>query len=181
MNTGSFGFRPSRFASMKWPVSCRRISTTTPAPNFQPQMSAYAATAMKIEENLRRTNENFATASSATTSGARRRRSRPRQSVPRGWIGAYPRSGPGSGSWRSGSYITTSWCQTPVASRSAADPLLAARVDLLLPERHPFLELVDRVTAGGERVAPMRRRHGDHHRRLADPDAADAVVDRDRG
>ena len=36
------------------------------------------------------------------------------------------------------------------------------------------------VLAGGERVGAVRRGHGDHDRRLADPDAADAVGDRDR-
>ena len=45
--------------------------------------------------------------------------------------------------------------------RAAPDPLLAALVDLLLPERHDLLEPVDRVLAGGEGVlrggAPRRR------------------------
>src|SRR2546429_2806079 len=62
-----------------------------------------------------------------------------------------------------------------------ADPLLAALVDLLLPERHADLERVDRLLTGGERVLPVRRRHGDHDARVADADAAHAVVDRDLG
>src|SRR4051812_6722480 len=61
--------------------------------------------------------------------------------------------------------------------RTAPDPLLAALVDLLLPERHALLERVDRVLAGGERVGPVRRRDGDHDARLADAHPADAVVD----
>ena len=87
MKTGSFGCSPSRFASMKWPVSWMRMRSTTPIANRQPQMSAYAATAMKIDENLTRTNENFASAMTAATIGPVIRESRLRQSVP-GWIGS---------------------------------------------------------------------------------------------
>ena len=64
--------------------------------------------------------------------------------------------------------------------RAAADPLLAALVDLLLPERHGLLERVDRVLARGERVlrgAGRRRRSRRSPRRSR---RADAVVDRDR-
>ena len=43
---------------------------------------------MKIAENLRRMNENFASASTAAMIGAKSFFSRPRQSVPRGWIGS---------------------------------------------------------------------------------------------
>ena len=65
-----------------------RIRSTSPTANLQPQISAYAATAMKIVENLTRTNENFASASTAPTIGAKSFFSRPRQSVPFGWIGS---------------------------------------------------------------------------------------------
>src|SRR6266487_2251147 len=64
--------------------------------------------------------------------------------------------------------------------RTASDPLLAAFVELLLPERHSFLERVDRVLARGERVLAVWRGDGDHDARLADLDAARAVVDGDR-
>src|SRR5207342_1347089 len=57
----------------------------------------------------------------------------------------------------------------------AADPLLAALVDLLLPEGDVDLEGVDRVLAGGERVVAVGRGDGDGDARLADPQAADAV------
>ena len=67
----------------------------------------------------------------------------------------------------------------PSRSRSSPDPLLAALVDLFLPERHRDLQLVDRLVAGGESVAAMRRGDGDDDARLADVDSADAVVDRD--
>ena len=73
---------------MKWPISCRRISRTSPTANVQPQISAYAATAMKILANLTRTNENFASASAAPMIGAKSFFSRARQSVPFGWIGS---------------------------------------------------------------------------------------------
>src|SRR5947209_18777159 len=66
-------------------------------------------------------------------------------------------------------------------SGAAPDPFLAAFVDLFLPQRDALLELVDRVLARGERVPPVRRRDCDPGRRLADPDAADAMVDRDAG
>src|SRR5437879_4776323 len=66
-------------------------------------------------------------------------------------------------------------------SGPAADPLLATLVDLLLPERHALLQLVDRVLARPERVLAVGGRDRDHHRRLADRDTSDAVMDRDRG
>src|SRR5205823_3689424 len=71
---------------------------------------------------------------------------------------------------------------TPVSARLRAppEPLLAALVDLLLPERHRLLERVDRVLARRQRVVAVRRRDGDRDARLADLDPADPVVDRDR-
>src|SRR5204863_107158 len=64
-------------------------------------------------------------------------------------------------------------------SRASADPLLAACVDLLLPQRNRLLERVDRLAAGRERCRPVRRRDGDDDARLADLYAADPVMDRD--
>src|SRR5439155_3945867 len=52
--------------------------------------------------------------------------------------------------------------------RASADPLLAALVELLLPERHALLERVDHVFARGEGVLAVRRRDGDRHTRFAD-------------
>src|SRR6266851_1995263 len=62
---------------------------------------------------------------------------------------------------------------------TAADPLLAALVELLLPERHLVLEEVDRVLARGQCVLAMRRGDRDDDARLADLDATRAMVDRD--
>ena len=88
MKTGSFGCSPSRFASMKWPISWMRIRSTTPIANFQPQMSAYAATAMKIDENLTRTNENFASAIDAGDDRAGEPREPLAPVRAAGWIGS---------------------------------------------------------------------------------------------
>src|SRR6478672_5035770 len=49
----------------------------------------------------------------------------------------------------------------------------------LFPEWHTLLQLVDRVLAGGERVAAMRGGDGDDDRRLADLHAPGPVVDGD--
>src|SRR5882724_8882099 len=51
--------------------------------------------------------------------------------------------------------------------RTASDPLFAALVELLLPERHLLLERVDRVLARSKGILPVRRRHGDDHARFA--------------
>src|SRR5581483_5785241 len=64
-------------------------------------------------------------------------------------------------------------------SASLADPLLAAHVDLLLPQRHARLERVDRVLAGGERVRAVRGGDGDDDARLPHGHDAHAVVDGD--
>src|SRR5258707_13078613 len=66
-------------------------------------------------------------------------------------------------------------------SGPAADPLLAALVDLFLPERHALLQLVDRVLTRRERVLAGGGRDRDHHRGLPDPDTSDTMMDRDRG
>src|SRR6266511_3661834 len=65
------------------------------------------------------------------------------------------------------------------ASGAASDPLLAALVHLLLPERDSLLERIDRVLACGEGVLAVWRGDGDHDGGLADLDAAGTVVDRD--
>src|SRR6266511_1313915 len=64
-------------------------------------------------------------------------------------------------------------------SGPAADPLLAALVDLLLPERNCPLEPVYRLRARSERRSAMRRRDRDGDALLTDVDTADAVMDRD--
>lgn len=48
-----------------------------------------------------------------------------------------------------------------------ADPLLAALVDLLLPERHELLKRVDRFVAGGECVVPKGGRDAERVRRIS--------------
>src|SRR2546423_13985274 len=63
--------------------------------------------------------------------------------------------------------------------RPAPDPLLAALVGLLLPERDALLERVDRVLARGERVLTVRGGDRDHDARLADLDSPRAVMDGD--
>ena len=72
-----------------------------------------------------------------------------------------------------GAALSAWWASSPL--RAAADPLLAARVELLLPERHLRLERLDRVGACRQRVLPVRRRDGDRDARLADLDAPEAV------
>src|SRR6266540_3697285 len=132
---------------------------------------------MKMLKNLTAAKLNFASRTMAPPIGAQRRRKRPRQSVPRGWIGSYSRSIPAIVPV-SVDYPPPSGCQSG-DSGPAADPLLAALVDLFLPERHPFFERVDRVLARGERVLAVRRRDGDHDGRFADLDPAGAVMDGD--
>src|SRR5207245_7354707 len=51
---------------------------------------------------------------------------------------------------------------SPSASRSPPDPLPAPLVDLFLPERDGFLQLVDRLAAGREGLRSVPRRHRDH-------------------
>ena len=87
MKVGNETCRPCRFASIAWPISWRKISTTIPTPNFQPQISAYAATETKSPKNFRKTKPNL-TASPATAAiGAQIRLRIFFQSVPRGWTG----------------------------------------------------------------------------------------------
>src|SRR5437764_975587 len=64
-------------------------------------------------------------------------------------------------------------------SRTEADPDLAGLADLLLPDRHAFLQPIDHRATRGERFGAMRRRRRDHHRELADREHADPVLDRD--
>src|SRR3990170_5320798 len=64
------------------------------------------------------------------------------------------------------------------AQRLALDPDLAALPDLLLPDRHDLLEPVDQVVTGLERLPAVRRGDGDEERRLADLQAARAVLHR---
>src|SRR4029079_19043315 len=83
----------------------------------------------------------------------------------------------GGGSPNEGARGGTTGSRTP--SRSLPDPFLAADVELLLPERHRCLGVVDRLASGVDRRRTVRRRDGDDDARLADLDRPDAMVDRD--
>src|SRR6185437_242228 len=60
-----------------------------------------------------------------------------------------------------------------------SDPHLSALEVFLLPDRHDFLETIDREAAGLERLRAMGRRDRDRYRGLADIDPADAMAYRD--
>jgi hypothetical protein len=62
--------------------------------------------------------------------------------------------------------------------RTPPDPLLAAHVDLLLPERHVALGSIDRLLAGCERVPAMGSRDCDRGTGVAHVADADPVRDR---
>src|SRR6266571_2278768 len=64
-------------------------------------------------------------------------------------------------------------------SGALADPLLAALVDLLLPQRDGLLERVDRLAEGCQSVGSVRGRNGDRDARLPDLDPPEAVADGD--
>src|SRR5437763_2839234 len=66
-------------------------------------------------------------------------------------------------------------------SGAPADPFLATRVDLLLPERDRALERVDRLAARVERGGAVRGGDGDHDAGLPDLDPSYTMVDRDPG
>ena len=51
---------------------------------------------------------------------------------------------------------------------------------LLLPDRHLGLEGVDQVRARCQRRLPMNGTDGHHHGNVADLEASDAVLDRNR-
>src|SRR5579871_1695803 len=58
----------------------------------------------------------------------------------------------------------------------AVDPAgVAVAVVLLLPDRHPVLDLVDDEAAGGEGLATVRAADADPHRELAEAERTDAV------
>ena len=61
----------------------------------------------------------------------------------------------------------------------AADPDFAAFEIFLLPDRHDFLQPIDREAARLEGLGAMGRRDRNRDRRLADLDDADAMSDRD--
>ena len=88
MKVGRVASSPCRRASKKCPSSCTRINSTNPTANFQPQISEYAATEMKMLKNFSAAKLNFASSTTAAPIGAQMRRSQPRQSVPRGWMGS---------------------------------------------------------------------------------------------
>ena len=60
-----------------------------------------------------------------------------------------------------------------------ADPLRPVRPDLLLPNRHDFLQALDRVGAGLQRLPPVGRGDGDSHAGFADGQPTDAMHHRD--
>src|SRR5207244_5269174 len=60
-------------------------------------------------------------------------------------------------------------------SRSSADPLLAAFVELLLPERYPGLEGLDHVHAHHKCILAIQRGDRDRDARPADLDPAGAM------
>src|SRR5207247_10724539 len=64
---------------------------------------------------------------------------------------------------------------TSVMLALPADPLLAVRPALLLPDRHRLLDAIDHRAAGLERFRAMRRRAGDGNRRVADHEVAEAM------
>src|SRR6266850_7798374 len=77
-----------------------------------------------------------------------------------------------------------SWTRTTRLSRLEPDPDFAILEVLLLPDRHRLLQRVDGEAARVEGHRAMGRGHRDHHARLADLEAADAVQEgdpRDRG
>jgi len=51
---------------------------------------------------------------------------------------------------------------------------------LFLPDRHLGLEGIDQVRARGQRRLPMNGTDGHHHGNVADLEASDAVLDRNR-
>src|SRR5690242_5295664 len=68
-----------------------------------------------------------------------------------------------------------------VTLRLQPHPYLAVLEVLLLPDRHRLLQGVDREAAGVEGRTPVRRGDRDHHARLPDLEAADAVDEGDAG
>src|SRR5689334_6723243 len=68
-----------------------------------------------------------------------------------------------------------------VTLRLQPHPHLAVLEVLLLPDRHRLLQGIDREAAGLEGGAAVRRGDRDHHARLADLEAPDAVHERDAG
>src|ERR1700683_93386 len=63
----------------------------------------------------------------------------------------------------------------PAAVFSIDPARVAALVVLLLPDRHPVLDLVDDVAAGVEGLAPMSRADPDPDRQLANRQRSDSV------
>jgi len=88
MKVGQDACSPWRRASSQCPISCTKISRTTPIPHCQPPSSAYAAAEMKIEKNLTKTKPNLTASPPRKAIGAQIRRSSLRQSNPCGWIGS---------------------------------------------------------------------------------------------
>src|SRR6266850_6932534 len=77
-----------------------------------------------------------------------------------------------------------SWTRTTrlvavLTLRLQSDPDLAVLEVLLLPDRHRLLQRVDGEAARLEGLGAMGRGHRDHHARLTDLQAADAVHEGD--
>ena len=79
--------------------------------------------------------------------------------------------------------ITRGTRDLEMVSRQApeAEPGLAARADLLLPDRRAFFQAIDGGAARLERGRAVRRRRRDGDGDLAHRERADAVMDRDLG
>src|SRR5579884_3645658 len=62
--------------------------------------------------------------------------------------------------------------------RRTANPYLSTLTVLFLPDGDDFLESVDRVSAGFERLCTVRAGDGDDHGILADLQSTNSVLDR---
>src|SRR5713101_1162151 len=72
-----------------------------------------------------------------------------------------------------------SWTRTTRLSRLQPYPDLAVLEVLLLPDRHRLLQGIDGEAAGLEGLAAVGRGDRDHHARLPDLEAADAMDEGD--
>ena len=169
MNTGHDGFSPSRFASRKWPISWRKIRRMTPSAKVPAPDQRVAA---ERDEERRELGERAELRSEPEQEDERRRRPAAGRRASRGRAAGSARSR----ARRDGSDLGL----LDAPSGAAADPLLAALVDLLLPERHLELEHVDRVLAGGEGVGAVSRATAITTDGSPISTPSDAVVDRDR-
>src|SRR5204862_1296114 len=80
-----------------------------------------------------------------------------------------------NGSPRSRITLAAGTAITSVMLALPANPLLAVRPALFLPDRHRLLDAIDHRAAGLEGLRAMRRGAGDGDRRFADHEVAEAV------